>query len=117
MHELLEQAQASIDAVAAATLQAATRPDQATSPVAVDAQLVETAGSLSDTLLPPSPDETDTPQAAAATPSAKPHEKYTPEWAIDEVKHAVEGHEVLAAGAAGAVGGLALAGVFALLGR
>jgi Rieske Fe-S protein len=118
LHELLEQAQASINAVAAATLATATQPDQATSPVAVDAQLVETADPLSDTLLPPSPDETDTPQtAAAAMPTAKSPEKYTPEWAIDEVKHAVEGHEVLAAGAAGAVGGLALAGVFALLGR
>ncbi|GAA5962431.1 hypothetical protein JCM8115_001492 [Rhodotorula mucilaginosa] len=118
LHELLEQAQASINAVAAATLATATQPDQATSPVAVDAQLVETADSLSDTLLPPSPDETDTPQtAAAAMPTAKSPEKYTPEWAIDEVKHAIEGHEVLAAGAAGAVGGLALAGVFALLGR
>lgn len=117
MHELLEQAQASIDAVAAATLATTSQPDQATSSVAVDAQLVETAGPLSDTLLPPSPDETETPQVAAATPTAKSPEKFTPEWAIDEVKHAVEGHEVLAAGAAGAVGGLALAGVFALLGR
>lgn len=117
LHELLEQAQASIDAVAAATLATTSQPDQATSSVAVDAQLVETAGPLSDTLLPPSPDETETPQVAAATPTAKSPEKFTPEWAIDEVKHAVEGHEVLAAGAAGAVGGLALAGVFALLGR
>ncbi|GAA5860819.1 hypothetical protein JCM3774_003152 [Rhodotorula dairenensis] len=120
LHELLEQAQATIDAVAAATVPTATSGDLAVAPVAIDSQLVETDGMLSDTLLPPAAaeqeEESEIPRPAVVPTAEKPP-KYTPDWAIDEVKHAIEGHEVLAAGAAGAVGGLALAGVFALLGR
>lgn len=122
LHELLEQAQVTLDAVAAATVPNSTASDgsMGVAPVLNEPQLVETDGSLSDTLLPPpiaEQEEAWEVLQTAATPAAAKPPKYTPDWAIDEVKHAIEGHEVLAAGAAGAVGGLALAGVFALLGR
>ncbi|GAA5990992.1 hypothetical protein JCM10908_006491 [Rhodotorula pacifica] len=117
LHELLEHAQETLDAVAAATRSptAVSALSGASTPDSARPELVETDASLSDTLLHPPGADPDTPPPAAA-PSPKPP-KYTPDWALDEVKHAIEGHEVLAAGAAGAVGGLALAGVFALLGR
>ncbi|GEM08786.1 mitochondrial distribution and morphology family 33 [Rhodotorula toruloides] len=111
LQQLLQQTQASLDAVAATTASLATPTPAPPSPIPVP-----------ETPFTPIFDSTSPEAVAAASPSTsaesarklsqQPHNRV-----VEQALAAIEGHEVWAAGAAGAVGGVAIAALVSLLGR
>ncbi|BGP09345.1 sensitivity to high expression protein she9 [Rhodotorula toruloides] len=113
LQHLLQQTQASLDAVAATTAGIAAPPPAPPSPIPVpetpftpvfDSTSPEAVAAAS------SPGSTET--GPSSTASQQPHSRV-----VEQALAAIEGHEVWAAGAAGAVGGIAIAALASLLGR
>ncbi|GAA5907846.1 hypothetical protein JCM8208_001961 [Rhodotorula glutinis] len=108
LQELVQQAQATLDAVAASTAALAVPPPPV-SPSLLPETTLETEVEPT-VVLPASTDD-----AVVLVPSARaqqPHERV-----LEQAREAIQGNEVWAAGAAGAVGGVVLVALLGLAGR
>ncbi|PRQ77626.1 She9 / Mdm33 family-domain containing protein [Rhodotorula toruloides] len=113
LQHLLQQTQASLDAVAATTAGLAAPPPAPPSPIPVpETPFTPVFDSTSPEAVAAASSPASTETTASPTASQQPHSRV-----VEQALAAVEGHEVWAAGAAGAVGGIAIAALVSLLGR
>ena len=106
LQELVQQAQATLDAVAASTAALAVPPPP--SPPTETTLETEVEPTV---VLPASPAAADDPAVPPAR-AQQPHERV-----LEHAREAIQGNEVWAAGAAGAVGGVVLVALLGLAGR
>ncbi|GAA5846363.1 hypothetical protein JCM9279_001346 [Rhodotorula babjevae] len=107
LQELVQQAQATLDAVAASTAALAVPPPSLPNETTLETEVEPTV------VLPASPAGGDADEPAVPPALApQPHERI-----LEQARAAVQGNEVWAAGAAGAVGGVVLVALLGLAGR